>query len=187
MFAIGASITTAEEETTLSEKPGEDISTRYPVEEARQRAELLEQVYLATLEMLHHSYFHGDRAVVPARAMEAVFREMEQRTHSQARWISVSLKAMNIDHDPRTDFEKRSARTLRKGDAKVETIEQGFYRRAIPISLNGGCLHCHDGFGRGTSTTPKFAGLIVSVPVREGDTLPEEEAEANSSNTGVRN
>ncbi len=155
--------------STTSDAPDVDQQKEIPrvsLEEARERAELMHLLYNSTLETLHDRYFHGDRAMVPARAMTDVFRDMERKTHTQARWISASLKPMSIDHKPSTNFEKRAAMEISKGEPMFETVEDGYYRRAGSISLNHGCIGCHAGLSN-TSTSRKFAGLIISVPVNE--------------------
>ena len=138
---------------------------RVSVEVARDRAKLMHDIYDATLEVMHHRYFHGDRATVPARAMEDVFSYIQRKSKTEARWISVNLKPMSLDHEPETDFEKQAAKTLATGKSDVEKIEDGYYRRATPIPLTGGCLSCHGGLARKPSEKPKFAGLVISIPV----------------------
>jgi hypothetical protein len=147
--------------------PGEAAAepAKYSLKEARERALLMHEIYVATLEAMHSRYFHGDRAVVPARAMEDVFRDIEHRTGTQARWISASFTPMSITHEPKTDFEKEAARRLAKGEDGVEMVEAGFYRRAGAIELRGGCVSCHSGLFASTSTARKFAGLVISIPV----------------------
>lgn len=140
---------------------------------ARDRAELLHTTHLETLAAMHHRYFHGERAIVPARVMEDVFANLEKQTHVKAQWISASLSPMSINHEPQTDFEKHAARQLAKGTAFVETIEDGYYRRAGSVSLGGGCTSCHAGLFASTSTTPKFAGLVISIPVQLDARLPD--------------
>ena len=71
---------------------------------ARERAKVMHDVYAATLEVLHHRYFHRDRAIIPARAMQDIFDEMERQSKTEARWISASLKPMSVDHEPTSDF-----------------------------------------------------------------------------------
>lgn len=138
---------------------------RVGVEVARDRATLMHDVYTSTLDMLHHRYFRADKAIIPARAMEDVFDDVQRRSEMEARWISVNLPAMGVDHEPATDFEKDAAKKIAAGEAAVETVADGYYRRAGAISLDGGCLSCHGGFFRTQSTTPKYAALVISVPV----------------------
>jgi len=132
---------------------------------ARDRAKLLHEVYAASLDMMHHRYFHADRTAVPARAMEDVFSDIKHRTHIEARWIAVNLKAMSVDHEPETKFEKLAARELASGKVEVEAVQDGYYYRAGAIPLTSGCISCHGGFFRSPSKRPKYSGLVISIPV----------------------
>ncbi|MCA9160844.1 MAG: DUF3365 domain-containing protein, partial [Planctomycetales bacterium] len=120
-------------------------SQKLTVDVARERAQVMQEVYAATLEMLHQRYFHRDRSLLPARAMQDIFAEIEQRSQVQARWISASLPAMSNDHEPESDFEKRAAKEIAQGKAQLETRDGDTYRRAVAIPLEGGCLGCHAG------------------------------------------
>ncbi len=165
----GVTLLRAEDPATLTPKPP---VPRVSLEVARDRAQLTHDIYAASLDAMHHRYFRGDRTTVPARAMVDVFSEIERKHHIEARWISASFSPMSIDHAPESDFEKQAARQLAKGDAAVETVEGGFYRRAGSIPLNGGCITCHHGLFAAASPGKKFAGLVISIPVEPGATLP---------------
>ena len=141
------------------------VTARVPIAVARDRAKLMHNIYTTTLDVMHDRYFHADRAVVPARAMEDVFSAMEDQTGSKANWISVNLKAMSINHEPQTDFEKRAARQFVAGETEIEVIEDGFYRRAGAVPMTGGCLSCHAGFFNQPSKVPKYTGLVISIPI----------------------
>lgn len=157
-----------DELTSPGDAKNAEQKQRLPLEIARDRAEVLHDVYEATLEVMHHRYFHGDRATVPARAMQDIFSIIERQSKVEARWIAVNLKAMSIDHEPETKFEKAAARAIAKGRKHIEVVEKDFYRRAAAIPLSAGCVGCHGGLSSGSSTTPKFAGLVISVPIQEG-------------------
>ena len=176
----GLSSGTAEEGTptpgkssaaSATDKPGESDVPRVSLETARDRAKLMHEVYAATLTAMHHRYFHGDRATVPARAMEDVFMTMERKSKSQARWISASLSPMSINHEPKTNFEKQAAQKLAAGEDGIEVIEDGYYRRAGSIPMSGGCVSCHAGLFASTSTGAKFSGLVISIPVQPNEQL----------------
>ncbi len=152
------------EESQSGAKPG--TSKRPSVEAARKDAKLMHEIYLATLEIVHENYFHGERAVVPARAMEDVFEIVKQKTDSEANWISVNMKAMSIGHRPKTDFEKTAAKEIAKGNGAYEAVEDGYYRRAAAVPLNSNCVGCHGGLFKTVSKKPKFAGLVISIPVQ---------------------
>ncbi len=140
---------------------------RISVEAARKDAKLMHDIYLATLEIVHDHYFHGERAVVPARALEDVFEVIKQKTNAEANWISVNMKAMSIGHRPKTDFEKMAAKEIAKGKGEVEIVADGYYRRAGAVPLNSNCVGCHGGIFKTQSKKPKFAGLVISIPIQQ--------------------
>lgn len=146
------------------EKDGLD-KHRVSVAVARDRAKTMHEVYAATLETMHHHYFRGDRAAVPAKAMEDVFAELRRQAKVEARWISASLQPMSINHEPKTEFEKQAAKEIAAGKPEVELIEGGYYRRAGTIPLSGGCVACHGGLFKGAEGKQHFAGLVISIPV----------------------
>jgi hypothetical protein len=135
---------------------------------ARDRARLLHEVYAATLEMMHERYFHGDRAIVPARALEDVFDEVAKKSQVKARWISVNTKPMSVHHEPRTAFEKQAAAEIAAGKTEFELVEQGVYQRAKAIPLGSSCVSCHTGFFAGEPKSPRFAALVIRIPIAEG-------------------
>jgi hypothetical protein len=141
---------------------------RVPLDVARDRARLMHELYEETLHVMHVRYFHGDRVTVPARALEDVFSAMTRRSRGQARWISVNTKPMSIDHEPETPFEKQAALQIAAGKTEIEEVEKGFYRRAAAIPLTAGCVGCHVGFSADAGKTPRFAGLVISIPI-EGE------------------
>lgn len=132
---------------------------------ARARARLLHTVYAATLDAMHHHYFRRDRAVLPARAMEDIFGEVERETKVKAKWIAVNTKAMSTHHEPDSAFEKEAARVLGDGKAEYEAVEDGVYRRAGAIPLAAGCIGCHVGLFARETKTPRVSGLVISIPL----------------------
>lgn len=144
-----------------------DEGLRVPVTVARERAELMHRIYAATLEVLHHRYFHDTRAMVPARAMEDIFDEMARQSQVEAKWIAVNLRAMSLSHEPKSEFEKTAAREIGSGKEYYELVEDGYYRRAGAIPMASGCVNCHSGFFKEPPKTPRFAALVISVPVKE--------------------
>ncbi|MCA9146884.1 MAG: DUF3365 domain-containing protein [Planctomycetales bacterium] len=153
----------SDERTEANERAGLSL------EDARDRAQVMHDVYAATLDVLHHRYFHRDRAIIPARAMQDIFDELERQSKTEARWISASMKPMSVDHEPASDFEKRAAKEIAAGTEQLEVVEDGYYRRAGAILLSDGCVGCHGGFFKPQSKKPKFAGLVISVPIRDSE------------------
>lgn len=139
---------------------------RVSVEVARDRAKLMHDIYETTLDVMHHRYFHREKAVVPARAMEDVFSAIKRQSDVEARWISVNLKAMGVDHEPESEFEKQAAKEIADGKSELDVVEDGYYRRAGAIPLSAGCVSCHSGFFKDATQTPKYAALVISVPVK---------------------
>lgn len=159
------------EETAPASPPAE---TKQPeeekplkVDEARRQAKLAHQIYGATLEVMHERYFHDDRAMVPARALEDVFQTIDKQSKIQARWISVNTKPMSINHTPKSEFEKRAAKEIGDGQESVELIADGYYHRASAIPLSAGCVSCHNGFFTASPKTPRFAALVIRMPVKD--------------------
>ena len=147
-----------------AEKPS-DPKHRVSVAAARERAKLMHDIYDTTLDVMHHHFFRAERSVLPARAMEDVFAEMARQSGTKARWISVNTKAMSIHHEPQTEFEKQAAKEIAAGKEDFELVEKGYYQRAGRISLGGGCVSCHTNQFSSPSTSPKFAGLVIRIPI----------------------
>lgn len=144
-----------------------DAEHRVSVAVARDRAKLMHQIYASTLRVMHQRYFHGDNAPVPARAMEDVFSEIAWRSKVEARWISANVQPMGVNHEPRSEFEKRAAKEISAGKDEYESVEKGYYRRAGAIPLGAGCIGCHAGFLGMAPKTPRYAGLVISMPVND--------------------
>lgn len=134
---------------------------------ARDRAKWMHNIYAATLEVMHEHYFDKNKAVLPARAMEDIFAEMSRQSNIETRWISVNTKPMSVRHEPKSDFEKQAAKAIAAGQEEFEQIENGRYFRAAPIPLSDDCVSCHTGFFSAAPKTPRFAGLVISLPVSE--------------------
>lgn len=137
------------------------------VAEARERAKLMHNIYAATLDSMHHHFFRRDRSVLPARAIEDVFAELEKQSNIKAGWISVNTKAMSVHHQPKNDFEKQAAKAIAAGEEEYELVENGYYHRAGAIPLGAACVNCHTGFFSKTPQTQRFAGLVISVPINK--------------------
>jgi hypothetical protein len=145
----------------------EKKTTRVTVAEARERAKLLHRVYAATLEVMHQHFFKREQPVLPARALEDVFAELDRSSKVKAAWISVNTRPMSIHHEPRTAFEKQAAREIAAGKGEYELVENGVYRRAGAIPLGASCVSCHTGFFSKTPQAQRFAGLVISIPLTE--------------------
>ena len=134
---------------------------------ARDRAELMHELFSETLDVVHHRYFRRDGAVLPARAMEDVFTRLEKRSNVKARWIAVNTPAMSVNHEPETAFEKKAAEELEAGKAAYSLVEKGYYLEARPIPLGAGCIGCHTKLSPITDKKPRLAALVIAIPVKE--------------------
>lgn len=143
-----------------------DSEHRVPVTLARDRATQMHSTLESTLHVMHRHYFHRERTTVPARALQDVFDDIGRDSHVDVRWISVNTKPMSIDHEPETEFEKRAAKEIASGKEAFETVDEGIYRRAGAIPLGAGCVSCHTTSFAPPSKIPKFAGLVISIPIR---------------------
>lgn len=136
-----------------------------PVAEARRQAELLHETFHATLQAIHQTYYRNDQGMtVPAVSMKSVFRELEERRKLEIRWLAINAQAMNIEHQPKTEFEKEAAKAIAKGDEQFEVIEGNVYRHVGAITLQSECLKCH--LPNRTSNKSRLAGLVISIPLQ---------------------
>jgi hypothetical protein len=166
LFALATGPTGVSAQPPTEAKAGSDAKPApVTVAEARERARLLHQVYSSALDAIHHRYFRSDRATLPARALEDVFKDMEKETNIQAKWIAVNTPAMSIHHEPETEFEKAAVRELAAGKTEYEQVADGMYQRAGVIPLKAGCVGCHTNEFATQAKTPRFAGLVIRVPV----------------------
>jgi hypothetical protein len=161
LIAAGLTLTHLGSASVLPDEPANDAPS---VAEARQRARLLHGTIHDTLQIVHARYFReGERLAIPAAALKVVFKEVEGRDGVKLRWLAVDGRAMNIDHEPKDEFEKEAARALASGKDEHDLSADGVYRYAGPITLRAECLKCHLP-GR-SSNKSRTAGLLISMPV----------------------
>lgn len=164
VIALSFSLTLCAEAPKEKTEPAEE---RVTVAEARTQAKLMHEIYSNTLVVTHHYYFRHDGKTLPARAMDDVFEQIEKDTKIKTRWIAVNTPAMSINHEAKSDFEKKAVDELSGGKTDYDRVEEGFYRRATVIPLGAGCVGCHTKLFQTTAKTPRFAGLVISIPVKE--------------------
>ncbi len=145
--------------TAAAEKPAATV------DEARARARLLHEAIHATLHIVHLRYYREDEGLaIPAATLKSVFRELEERRQVGVHWLVVDGDAMNVDHNPRDEFEKKAVEALRSGKEDYELAKNGVYRHAGRIALTSDCLKCH--LPTRTSTEVRSAGLVISMPIQ---------------------
>jgi len=135
-------------------------------QQARRQAEILHTSIHTTLQVIHDRYYREDEGLpIPAAITGDVFKDLEAKQNVKLRWLAVEGLAMNTDHLPRGGFETEAVKSLKSGKEFHEQTENGFYRRAAPITLSSHCLKCH--MPDRKSTNDRNAGLIIAIPVEE--------------------
>lgn len=144
-------------------------------DEARGRAELLHEAFHATLQFIHSEYYRpNERLPLPATTLQRVFDELADSHQVKLRWLAVSARAMNVEHEPQDEFEKQVVEKLKSGLNFLEQEQPGTYRRAAAITLTSECLKCHLP-GR-TSNQDRAAALVISIPLQPRAGQPERPA-----------
>lgn len=137
------------------------------VDEARGRARLLHDAYESTLHVIHRRYFDADeKDAIPARALEDVFKSVDEANGMATRWIAVNTPPMNVDHAPREGFEADAAAALGEGRTEFEAVEGDTYRRAGAVRLFASCLKCHESGLTKQIRKERVAALVISLPLR---------------------
>jgi hypothetical protein len=147
----------------MPDDPVKTPAARPSVDEARERARLLHGTIHDTLQLVHAQYYREDEGLmIPAASLKLVFQRLAEREGIKLRWLVVDGRAMNIDHNPKDEFEKEAAKALASGKEEYEVTADGVYRHAGSISLNAECLKCH--MPSRSSNKSRTAGLVISVP-----------------------
>lgn len=140
-------------------------------EEARQRARLLHETFHATLQFVHTEYYRpNERLTLPASTLERVFKELERSHNVRLRWLAVNAQAMNVDHEPRDDFDKACVAALKDGQSEFDRVENNVLRYAGAITLSSDCLKCH--LPARTNVKDRIAALVISIPVSPNSDSP---------------
>ena len=158
--------------TTATDEQTEDDSTTQinensptTVIEARGRARILHETLHGALQVMHRDFFREDEGLkIPSRSLEDVFHELAETYGVKLRWIAVDLKAMSVDNEPKTDFEKEAVRVLKTGRTEFESASDSEFQFAGRIQLSAICLSCHA--SRRSSNEERAAGLVITVPLK---------------------
>ena len=114
--------------------------------------------------MIHHEYYREDEKLpIPARTYRKVFEELAEKQQVELRWLAITGQAMNVTHNPKTDFERQAADAIAAGATEFEATSNGIYRRVGVIPLTSECLKCHA--PNRTDVKPRKAGLAIAIPV----------------------
>ena len=135
------------------------------VAEARGRARMLHETLHGSLQVMHRDFFREDEGLkIPSRSLEDVFREMARSYGVRLHWIAVGLKAMSVENEPKTEFEKEAARIISSGKEEYESVAGDEFRFAGKIRLSATCLGCHA--SRRSRNDDRSAGLVIIMPLK---------------------
>ncbi|MBN72670.1 MAG: hypothetical protein CME32_25735 [Gimesia sp.] len=133
--------------------------------EARVRARILHETVHGALQVIHRDFFEEEESrVIPSHSLEDVFKELERSQGIKVRWLAVNARAMNVDNEPRTEFEKQAVKALSAGKAEFEQITDKEYQFTGSIRLASQCLKCHLPMRK--SNEARVAGLVISMPLK---------------------
>ena len=153
---------TKSDEKEAATKPA--ASPRPSVEEARARARMLHEAMHGALQVMHRDFFDEEESrIIPSHSLEDVFRGMGKAYEVEMAWLAVNADAMNIDNNPRDEFEKRAVKALTDGALEHAEVEEGRFRFVGAVQLSSRCLKCHVPYRK--STHDRVAGLVISMPI----------------------
>ncbi len=140
-------------------------------EEARIRARLLHETIHGSLQVMHRDLFREDESIaIPSHSLEDVFKELERGHGIKIRWLAVNAKAMNIDNEAKTEFEKQAVKVLSEGTPEYEQMQDNRFQYAGSIRLASQCLKCH--LPQRTSNEDRTAGLVISMSLKHKSKQP---------------
>ncbi|MCM2369688.1 c-type heme family protein [Aporhodopirellula aestuarii] len=155
----------ADEPTESSAVASGGIQAATTVAEARARAMLLHESIRGTLQVVHRDFFDEDNThAIPSASLEDVFDELANSYDVKLKWLIVETDLINVDHQPKDEFERRAVTALKDGEPRFESVEAARYRFAGPIRLASQCLKCH--VRHRTDTEARTAGLSISMPLK---------------------
>lgn len=162
---VAASLALSIAARATSPESASPAATKPSVDEARGRAKLLQESITSTLKVIHHEYYREDEKLpIPARTFRKVFQELAEKQHVELRWLAITGAAMNVNHNPKTSFEKAAADAIGAGADEYEATDDGFYRRVGVIPLTSECLKCHA--PNRTDVKTRKAGLVIAIPIK---------------------
>ncbi len=133
--------------------------------EATMRARLLHTSMEGVLTVMHRDFFRkGESRAIPSKSLEDVFKAMEAQWGVQLRWLASDATAMNVEHEPKDDFQKAALQKITAGEREVVQAGPEVMRFAGAIVLRNECLKCHVQ-GR-TTLEDRFAALEIRIPFK---------------------
>lgn len=134
------------------------------ITEADARARLLHETIHGAIQIVHRDFFDEDNpGAIPSASLEDVFASLAESYQVELKWLIVETDVLNVDHQPKDDFEREAVKALRKGETHYAEVQQDRYRFAGPIRLASQCLKCH--VKQRLTTEDRTAGLSISMPL----------------------
>lgn len=132
--------------------------------EARNRARLLHDALHGTLQTVHRDYYRENEGLkIPAATLKGVFEDLSKSRGVELRWLAIDARAMNVDHEPQSDFDKEAVKAIHGGKEFHEAVDGGRYRYAGAIVLHAECLKCH--LPARSSNKARSAALVITMPI----------------------
>lgn len=125
------------QEPTIKEDPA--------LERARAQVKMLDDLYKTAVVSITERYQRGQPAIMVAKD---VFGAMSKAQHHSARLVDASDSPLGVDNSPTTDFEKRAAEAMKRGDSYIdEVVGDGKNRRLLAATIvpavHKRCAECH--------------------------------------------
>ncbi len=135
------------------------------IKEARGRARLLHETIHGSLQIMHRDFFREDEGLpIPSHSLEDVFKELARSHKVSLRWLAIDARAMDIDHEPKSDFDKAAVDVLKSGEEFYELQKENSYQYVGAIRLSASCLKCH--LPARSNNDDRTAGLVIKMPLK---------------------
>jgi len=115
-----------------------------PLAQARQTVDMLNDVYVNSVVLVHGTYVKDRGTVAAATVARQLFETMAKKGWPETRWLSTTGRPFNPAHNPKDTFEKDAIAVLKQGKPRFERVEGDQLRVAtlVPI-VDKSCLLCH--------------------------------------------
>ncbi|WP_158633565.1 hypothetical protein [Tautonia sociabilis] len=133
------------------------------VERARREVRMLDTLYKTAVVSVTDTYRRGQPAIMVAKD---VFKAMDEGGFHSARLVDASMAPLGVDNDPKTDFERRAAEAMRRGETYLdEVVGEGEGRRLLAATVvpavHPRCAECH-----GVEEGDLLGFIRYEVPIR---------------------
>lgn len=130
---------------------------------ARNEVQMLDTLYKTAVISVTERFPRGQPAIMVAGD---VFEAMEKSGHHSARLVDATESPLGEGNEPATDFEKRAAEAMRKGEAYLDQIVgEGEDRRLLAATVvpavHRRCAACH-----GVEEGDLLGFIRYDIPIR---------------------